>query len=182
VVSDVESDLASGDADLGLAYALPDGPGLSDSRSFRTRLGAVVAAGHPLARQSDLRLSDLSGVPVAIADETLTIHSLIVDAFDRAGLRPDLRYVTNSVGMLKYLALSGEAVTFLSRIDMDEDLREGRLRWIPILGQELRSHELRLAHRKGSLTSPSVALFEEHLGSALSEIAFGHQGQRAPPR
>lgn len=180
IMGEVESDLASGDADIGLAYALTDGPGLHDSRAFRTRLGAVVAAHHPLAGRSDLRLSDLSGVPLALADETLIIHPLIIDAFDRAGVTPDARYVTNSVGMLKYLALTGAAVTFLSRIDVDEDLRAGRLLWLPILGQELRNHELRLAHRKGSALSPAVALFEEELRFALAEIAQGTSGQRDP--
>ncbi len=170
IAGDVETDLANGDADIGLAYALPDTAGLPDSRPFRTRLGAVVAPRHPLATRSDLRLSDLDGWPLAIPDETLSIHPLIVDAFDRAGMRAHPRYQTNSVGMLKYLTATGATVTFLSRIDVDEDLRIGRLVWIPILGQELRSHELRLAHRRGAAADPAVALFEEHLRADLETI------------
>lgn len=170
IAGDVETDLANGDADIGLAYALPDTAGLPDSRPFRTRLGAVVAPRHPLAARSDLRLSDLDGWPLAIADETLSIHPLITDAFDRAGLRLTPRYQTNSVGMLKYLTTTGATVTFLSRIDVDEDLRTGRLLWIPILGQELRSHDLRLARRRGSAADPAVALLEEHLREGIVQI------------
>jgi DNA-binding transcriptional LysR family regulator len=180
IAGDVETDLASGEADIGLAYALPDTAGLPDSRAFRTRLGAVVAPGHALAGRSDLRLSDLDGWPLAIADETLSIHPLITDAFDRAGLRLAPRYQTNSVGMLKYLTATGAAVTFLSRIDVDEDQRAGRLVWVPILGQELRSHELRLAHRRGSAVNPAIALFEEHLRTDLAAIVHG--GPHGPGR
>lgn len=170
IAGDVETDLASGEADIGLAYALPDAAGLPDSRVFRTRLGAVVSPGHPLAARSDLRLSDLDGWPLAIADETLSIHSLITDAFDRAGMRLAPRYQTNSVGMLKYLTETGATITFLSRIDVDEDLSAERLVWLPILGQELRSHELRLAHRRGTAVNPAVARFEEHLREGISQI------------
>lgn len=91
----------------------------------------------------------------------------------RAGGTPNARYVTNSVGMLKYLALTGAAVTFLGRIGVDEDSRAGRLLRVPIFGQELRNHDLRLAHRKGSALSPAAALFEEALRFALAEIAPG---------
>ena len=62
-------------------------------------------------------------------------------------------------------------MTFLSRIDVDEELREGQLCWLPILGQELRSHELRLAHRRGGALSPAVAILEEHLRASLAEIS-----------
>lgn len=174
-VGEVEEDLESGEADLGLAYALGGESGMTASSVFSTRLGAVVAPEHPLAGRSDLRLAEIADTPIAVADESLSIHRLVAEAFDRAGLTltPTLR--TNSTGLLKYLARKGEALTLLSRIDVDDDVREGRLRYIPLLGQELRSHELRLGHRRGGTLNPATALMEEHLRLVLSAVAV-------PPR
>ncbi|MEM9755182.1 MAG: LysR substrate-binding domain-containing protein [Pseudomonadota bacterium] len=162
-VGEVESDLHTGEADLGLAYAMVGESGIQASSVVPTRLGAVVAAGHPLARRSDVRLSEIAEQPIAMADESLTIHGLIAEAFDRAGLRLAPDYMTNSTGLLKFLAREGTAITFLSRIDVAEDVAQGVLRYVPILGQELRGHELRLGHRRGAALNPAASILEEDL-------------------
>lgn len=170
VLGDVQTDLESGEADLGLTYALPRDQDLPMADVFPTRLGAVVAVDHPLASRSDMRLSDLQDWPLAVADESLIIHALIAEAFSRAGLVLAPAYHSNSPGFLKYLARTGAAVTFLSRIDVDEDLRSGRLRYIPLLGRTLRNHELRLGHRRGALLTPAIALVAEQLRRALIAV------------
>lgn len=170
--ADVEGDLATGEADLGLAYTLRgDAPWPAPASAFPARLGAIVAVGDPLAGRKDLRLSELAGRALAIADESLVVHALVAEAFDRSGLRLAPAYVTNSTGLLKYLARSGRAVTLLSRFDVDEDLRAGLVRYIPVLGPELRSHELRLGHRRGATLQPAASMVEEAIRSALAEVA-----------
>ena len=166
----VEEDLKTGEADLGLAYAWPPGQGIVASAVFPTRLGLVLGAGHPLAGRSDVRLLDLVDWPIAIADETITIHPLIRDAFSAAGLPFNPIYLSNSIELLKSMARSREAVTFLSRIDVDEDLRTGQLVYVPILGRELANHELRLGRRPGSALETAVTLTEEHLRHSFAEI------------
>mgnify|MGYP006270758591 FL=1 len=166
----VEDDLKTGEADLGLAYAWPPGQGIAASAVFPTRLGLVVGEGHPLAGLSDVRLIDLLDWPIAIADETITIHHLIRAAFSAAGLRLRPTYLSNSIELLKSMARAHEAVTFLSRIDVDEDLRTGQLAYVPILGRELANHELRLGRRPGSTLETAVTLTEEHLRRAFARI------------
>ena len=68
------------------------------------------------------------------------------------------------------MARAHEAVTFLSRIDVDEDLRTGQLAYVPILGRELANHELRLGRRPGSTLETAVTLTEEHLRRAFARI------------
>lgn len=166
----VEADLETGEADLGLSYAWPPGQGIEATEIFPTRLGLVVGPEHPLADQSDVRLFDLADWPLAVADETITINHLISDAFREAGLKLKPNYMSNSIELLKSMARSCEAVTFLSRIDVDEDLRNGQLVYIPILGRELSNHELRLGRRAGSTLNTSTMLIEEYLRRAIAEI------------
>ena len=171
VVEGIVDALISGEADLGLAYRMPDNPNLVATAVFPTRMGAVVAPDHPLVARSPIRLSDCLEFPIVLADESMTIHRLMTDAFSRAGLqfRPD--YLSNSVEFMKSMARSGEAVTFLSRIDVAEDQREGSIVFLPIQGHYIRRQELTLARRsRGGAIDPAVSVIEEDIRAALKRI------------
>lgn len=159
--------LVSGNADIGLGYSPPFSPAIIETATFRTRLGVVVAPGHPLAERSDVRLSDCIGHPAVLADETLTVNALVMEAFGRLGaeLRPIC--VTNSVSLLKTMARLQNAITFLSRIDVAEEIDRGELVYLPILGSQLRSHELKILRRANAQADPAVARLEENIRQSL---------------
>lgn len=166
----VDADLASGAADLGLSYAYLPSHDMQATAVFPTRLGVIVSAAHRLAQRSDLRLLDIAEYPMAIADETMTVNHLISAAFANAGLSLRPTYKSNSIEFLKFMVRAGDAITFLSRIDVDEDLREGQLAYVPILGRELKNHELRLGRRHDSTLATPITLFEEYLRHEISRI------------
>jgi DNA-binding transcriptional LysR family regulator len=171
VVQGIVDALLSGEADLGLAYKLPDNPNLIATGIFPTQMGAVVAPSHPLALRSPVRLADCLEHPIVLADETMTIHRLIADGFSRAGLAFRPNYMSNSVEFMKAMARSGEAVTFLSRIDVAEDQREGTLVFVPIQGHYIRRQELTMARRaRGAAVDPAVSVVEEDLRTALKRL------------
>ncbi|MCR9239416.1 MAG: LysR family transcriptional regulator [Alphaproteobacteria bacterium] len=166
----VEHDLATGECDLGLAYSWPNGTGISASMTFPTRLGVVVSRDHPLVGRNCLRLPEIVNWPIALADESITINHLIGEAFTIAGypLRP--AFLSNSIELLKSISRSGEAITFLSRIDVEEDLKDGQLVYIPIHSRDVESHELRLGRRRDSTLDTSVTLAEECICKTISGI------------
>ncbi len=170
VVDEVVQSLLTGDADIGLAYRLPAHPALIASAVYTTRLGAVVAPAHPLAGKPTARLSDFLNHTVIMADESLTIHQIMADAFLRSKIdfKPD--YTSNSIELMKSMARTQGAVTFLSRIDVAEDLREGSLVFVPIVGSGALANELALVRRDNAPRSAAVAALEEHIRSSLREI------------
>lgn len=171
-VGEIESDLSSGDADLGLTYAFAGESMLAPTAIFKTRLGAVVSPDHDLANRTDLRLSDLIGHTTAVADASTTIHTLLTVAFSKADIPFSPGYLTNSTGLLKELARRGAAVTLLSRFDVGEDINDGTLRFIPLLGKELSSHELVLGHRRGATLNPAAALIEEAVRAEIVRLSL----------
>jgi DNA-binding transcriptional LysR family regulator len=170
VVEGIVEALISGEADLGLAYRLPDNPNLVATAVFPTRLGAVVAPSHPLALRSPAGLSDCLEYPIVLADDSMTIHRLITDAYARAGLQFQPNYLSNSVEFMKAMARSREAVTFLSRIDVAEDQREGSLVFVPIRGDYIRRQELTMARGRGGAIDPVVNVVEEDIRTALTRL------------
>jgi DNA-binding transcriptional LysR family regulator len=180
VVEGVVRSLLMGEADLGLAYRLPPNPALVVTAHYRTEIGAVVAPSHPLARQAIVRLVDCIKYPIIVADETLTIHQLMTNAFLRAGIEFQPDYRSNSVELMKAMARTQQSVTFLSRIDVTEDLREGTLVFIPFPDSHYTTNQLALVRRRKVPLSGAAALLEEQILTALGEPAPNQAGVPVP--
>jgi len=166
----VESDLVNGECDLGLAYAWANGTGITANLAFPTRLGVVVSREHPLASRPHLRLAEIAKWPIVLPDESVTINHLVTEAFAVAGFPLRTTVLSNSIELLKSIARTGEAITFLSRIDVEEDLKEGYLVYVPIHGRDIANHELRLGRRKDSTLDTAVTRAEECIRKVISKI------------
>lgn len=170
VVEGVVQALLTGDAHIGIAYSMPGHPNLTTTATYRTRLGAVVAPDHPLGRHGSVRLAECLDYPTVLADESLTIHGLMANAFAAVNIDFTPDYVTNSVELMKSMARTHEAVTFLSRIDVAQDIREGTLTFVPIRDGRLRGHSLMLARNTRGSVNPAVSLLEEAVRSAIQAV------------
>jgi len=170
VVEGVVQSLLTGDAHIGLAYAMPEHPSLTVTAIYRTSLGAVVAPDHPLARRQAVRLADCLDYTTVLADQNLTIHKLMTDAFAAADIEFHPDYVTNSVELMKSMARTHQAVTFLSRIDVAEDVRERALVFVPIVGRRVQAQSLALVRHERSPVNPAVSLLEEAIRGAIRVV------------
>lgn len=170
VVEGVVQALLTGDAHIGIGYSMPSHSSLVTTAVYPTRLGAIVAPDHPLARRAMVRLADCLDHPIVLADESLTINKLVTDAFEAADIEFTPDYVTNSVELMKSMARAHRAVTFLSRIDVAEDIRDGTLVFVPIRGRRLSGHSLMLTRHERSAASPAVSLLEEAVRSAIDAV------------
>lgn len=89
-----------------------------------TPLGVLLPAGHPLARRSVLRLSDLAEEPYIALDETTVIRGVVDAALARHGV--SLRRAHEvSIGAAAYrLVAAGLGFTFADRIALDPRLAD----------------------------------------------------------
>ncbi|MET1536977.1 LysR family transcriptional regulator, partial [Burkholderia sola] len=82
-VADIAATVEGGDADLGLAYDLPERPALRALATSEWQIGAIVPPRHALARQSSVLLSECVGHPLILPAPPLSIRSLLDEAFAR---------------------------------------------------------------------------------------------------
>lgn len=115
------------EADLGLGFNIPSSTQVEVRWRMNTRLGAVVAANHPLAQMDTIPLAHCTGYPTIFADRSMVIHGIVAEAFATAGLDVEPAFHTNSIETMKRLAMSGEAIAFLSEFDVAEEVHDGRL-------------------------------------------------------
>jgi DNA-binding transcriptional LysR family regulator len=162
--------LLSGEADIGLAYRMPPHPNIIVTAHFTTQIGAVVSPDHPFAKRPSIRLTDCLDHTVVMADPSLTIHPLIMNAFllQKIEFRPG--YVSNSVELMKGMARTQQAITFLSRIDVAQDVAEGMLVFVPLHDGALLTNQLALARRDMARRSPAVTVLEEYIREAFHSL------------
>jgi DNA-binding transcriptional LysR family regulator len=163
--------VASGGADLALGYNLPADNRLQRAAEFQHRLGAVVARDHPLTVKKGIRLTDCLIYPLVLADRSNSLREAVEDmASATAPLTPLVE--TNSMELMKRLARRTPHVTFLNRVDVDQELRDGDLAFLPLTGAAARQR-LSLVHRARGSISPATSRFIQFVQErfAASEIS-----------
>lgn len=159
------------DADIGIPFNPPKHPGIRTCHTLVDSLGIVVSRSHPLAKRRKLKLADLAGFSLAVPDASFGIRHLI-DAEYRAAkleLRPTV--VTNSIEMLRSLARSGSACSFLTPLSVRHDSRQGNLVLIPIDSPELNAAHVDICVRADRTLPVAVSKLLEFLVRTAGRLA-----------
>ena len=151
----------TGEADLGLGYNLPVHPRLHAVLEFDHPIGVVVAPGHPLAQRMSVRFTDCLPYPLVVPAPAMSLRDA-VDALVPANVDFVPVVETNSLEMMKRLARIAPHATFLSFVEVHEELRSGELAFVPFDGTHARQ-KLSLLHRAMTALEPVVSIVAEHI-------------------
>jgi DNA-binding transcriptional LysR family regulator len=136
--------LDAGEADVALAFNLRPQRDVHVMWSEELPLLCVMAPSHPLARQTDVRLSQVREHPIAVQSPALAIRRILEarHGWMFAGDRPPV--VTNSLQLLKQLVVAGTHVALTSELDTAQELLEGRLVAVPVKGDNVMPQSISL--------------------------------------
>ena len=163
--------IASGHADLAIAYNLPVDPRLQRAAEFVHQLGAVVGPRHPLAQHETVRLSECLDYPVVTAQHGWSLRSL-VDNLVPANSELDPVVETNSTEMMKRLAFDSLHLTFLDRSNVEQEVRDGVLHFLPLNGSAGRL-VLSIVHRTRGTLQPASSMFIQFVDARLRSTNSG---------
>lgn len=115
--------LLSGDADIGVATeAIAQIPSLVTLPCYRWSHCVVVPVDHPLARLSrPLELTDLVHQPIITYQQGYTGRSHIDDAFEKAGLSPNVVLTAMDADVIKTYVEMGMGVGIVASIAVDDE-------------------------------------------------------------
>jgi DNA-binding transcriptional LysR family regulator len=108
-------------------------------------LGCAVAPDHPLAKHASLRLKDVVAYPLASQSRSLAIRRYMDDRHAWMFSEKDAPIVTNSLQLMKRLAVSGSHVAITSELDTAPELIAGELRFLPIEDETARPQTIAVA-------------------------------------
>jgi LysR family transcriptional regulator, cyn operon transcriptional activator len=155
----VESELESGQADIGLSFVPTASEQLQSEILFTQEIFLVVGEHHKFAKKLEVTLSELGTTPLAMVSRQFAARR-IYDAFLAThGVTPDVLVEMDDLqGLLKFTSLSGMA-TIMSSLAINNypDLRA-----IPIVGKPLHIQYGVVWPAQGLLT-PAARAFYHHV-------------------
>lgn len=127
------SAVTSGECDLGLSFSVPDDPKLTVIAAIDCYVGAVVPSNHPLAKRVSVRISDCVGFPMVLPDETMMVRGIIDSVFHRLKIRLNPDMESNSIEMIRGFVASGQGLSFLNQINVNDERAQGTVVFLPII-------------------------------------------------
>jgi len=168
--STIRFTVANGDADIGLAYDIPDTPGLRELFGSECRIGAVVHPGHPLAAQSSTVLAECVGYPLIFPDKSMSIRGVLDSAFVRSAIEVPPAMEATSIALICRLAELGAGVALLNSVDVIKEREQGSLVFVPLRDTALSAQTINIVVRAKADLSAVGELMASRLVSALTEV------------
>lgn len=176
---DAEAALLTGKADLAAIFNLKPRRELLVLWKSELPLGCVVAPRHPLAQRQTVSFQEAMAHPVALQSKALTIRRYLEAQHSWLFKEPRRHTETNSLQLVKQLALGGNHVMFTSELDVAPELATGKLVFIPIRDRGAEPQEIGVAVDATKPPGPVVKLVAERLIAALQDCLAAARGQDA---
>ncbi|MGY8818192.1 MAG: LysR family transcriptional regulator [Pseudomonadales bacterium] len=124
--------VTSGQADIGIAFALRRTADLQQLGVGHFRLGAIVPADHPLAGRREVSFSTCAEHRLILAKSDLSIHHLLAPVLARTRSPQKAALETSSVELAAQMAKRGAGIAFQTRIGIEAELSTGTLVHLPL--------------------------------------------------
>lgn len=175
VQSRIANMVAEGDTDIGITFNLPHPEDTKFIADIPMPLMAMVAAGHPLARQTSVTLAECAQYSLLLQVDTEPLRSLIqveLSSLERTGRA---LITSNTLMILRPMIKAGIGVAFYTPLGMVEELQDGSIVGVPLRSGRLGSLRLGLlVPRQRQLTHAAQAMVEQ------LEAALGRLGESIP--
>lgn len=100
----------------------------------------VVPPEHAFARLPEIALEAIGQEPLILRERGSGIRHVVLEAFERRGMTPNVLMEASNVDFIKDLIERGAGISVLSRMSVAKEVEEGALRAIPLAGEPLAIH------------------------------------------
>lgn len=159
----------SGQADLAVIEALPDGPPLTDSRFeqqalLRDPFDLLVSAGHSLTERDSITLADAARESWVLGMPGTSSRQHVLAACSAAGFSPNIVHEAREWNVVATLVAHGLGIALVPRlVQLPTHLAIKRLK---LVGQPIPSRQFLTCIRRGSYEHPAIAEALSHLRDA----------------
>lgn len=162
--------VASGAADVGLAFSLGFHPELQQLGSGRFRLAAIMRPEHPLAREKHLTFSQCAVHPLILPTEELSIYTVLLPHLTRFAGKLQVVAEVGSLELAKNLTLKLPAISFQTQLGIEAELKSRRLVLVPLQSSGPVTTDLGIYVRRGRTFPAALAAFVTLVRDELGEL------------
>ncbi|MBA9084725.1 LysR family transcriptional activator of glutamate synthase operon [Fontibacillus solani] len=114
--------VAKGDMNLAIMGPVPHEAQIKSEVLFEENFVALLPAGHPLANQTSVKLSDLKDDSFVLFPEGFVLRDMVVKACSNLGFQPKVTFEGDDLDAIKGLVSSGLGLTVLPEIALSEHI------------------------------------------------------------
>jgi len=165
-------ELRSGRHDLGVLFVDNQLRGFEVVAAFRTAVGAIMRADHPLARRKSLTLTECAAHPVVMLHDRWLLDAVMATEFAESGARLSPRIVSNSIEFMRRIIQNGLGIGFFTPIGFLDEIRRGELVHVRLAERGLANSRIGIVVPAGN-RPPTLAarLTVEHISDRLGALA-----------
>ena len=163
--------MLNGFADIGLVINLPRNAPVRLLWSTANPVGLVVPKGHRLARRAAVHIAECLDEPLVLPEEPLAARAAIRTALAAAGVYRTSA-TSNRIVTLKALLRAGLGASFLTRLDVMAEVRDGEFCFIPLDDRNVEHPFISVVVPKGGNRTPTIDALIETLRKAMPSGEF----------
>ena len=137
------------DAHIGLVFQALHDIKVSVRSVIAQPLMAIVRPDHPWASMASVTVGELSAYPLCLAPRHFRLRQILAGAEVRHATYLEPTITTNSIHVMREMALQGSTVTILPQVSIWNELKEGRLVSVAIADDEMEDTTISLILRAG---------------------------------
>lgn len=126
--------LLNGSADIALMFDAGDEQGIELVGQVSLPVGAVMAATHPLADQSQLFVRECAEYRLILPDESWPLRDKLDRELIRADVNLDTATTSNSIEFFRAMLAEQDVIGFQTVLGLEEAIEQGSLVHIPLFG------------------------------------------------
>lgn len=156
----IESAVLANDRQIGMIEGPCDDATFDATVIARDELIPVAAPTHPLARKRLLTADAIGRADLVMREPGSGTRTMVEQAYAKQGVTLSPKLIVGSTEAIKHLLQFGNAISWVSRVTVAEELSSGALVQLPV--KQLRiERNLNMIWRKGRSLSPSARAFHD---------------------
>lgn len=164
-----EQALLAEKADLGAIFNLAPRRELLVLWQAMLPLGCVVASHHPLAQHASVSIQEAVSYRLALQSKAITIRRYLEAQYGWLFQSSQQVTETNSLQLVKQLALAGEHVIFTSELDVAPELIDGSLVFVPVRDRGAEPQSISVVVDAAHAVSPLAKVVAQQLITCMTE-------------
>ncbi|EML9723139.1 LysR family hpxDE operon transcriptional regulator HpxR [Klebsiella aerogenes] len=170
------------DVDFGLILDPEGQAGLNVLAFIEMEVGVVLHPHHPFAPAPAISLGELSDERHIIPGAPLIVHDRVAMLYRHYDFSPPNTVSCNDIRLIKSLVLKGGGVTVLSLLDVQDEVNNGSLAFVPLRNKLLRPLTLALCTAPTRQLSRPAQMAIQKLTLVMEEMrSAAHSQPNGPP-
>lgn len=162
--------VASGDAEIGIAFIFAPHPDVRVLSEKSAPFGVITRPDHPLSTRPNVKIGDLSGYRLVRTSDARGGNSIIDQAISTLVTPLSTHVYTNTLFLAKEMILSNQGIGLYTKIGFYDEVERGDLCFVPLIQASLAKVRIGIMVSASAAIGPAKMLMSDALAKELGQM------------